>query len=346
MDNQAIVTVKDLRTHFYSEKRCNKVLNGISFELYKGRTLCVVGESGCGKSVTASCVMQLLPKLSRIESGSITYHSDEGDIRIDHLERNGKKMRSLRGHDLAMIFQDPMTALNPVYTIGFQIGEGLQYHTKMDKKARRSRTLELLTQMGIATPEKRIDQYPHEFSGGMRQRAMIAMAMSCEPKVLIADEPTTALDVTIQAQIFELMERLKREHDTAIMLITHDMGVVSELADDVAVMYMGNIVERGSVHDVLKSPAHPYTSALLRSIPVLHHGKSQKLEPIRGSTPDPYDRPVGCQFSPRCDYCCDKCNEMPPETRVGENHAVRCWNAHQVLSGAPAGSVPAEEVSK
>ncbi len=334
MEREAIITVKDLRTYFYSNKRCNKVLNGISFELYKGRTLCVVGESGCGKSVTASSIMQLLPKLSRIESGSITYHSDKGDIRIDQLKRNGREMRALRGRDMAMIFQDPMTALNPVYKIGYQIGENLQYHTDLNKKQRRNRSLELLTQMGISTPEKRIDQYAFEFSGGMRQRAMIAMAMSCNPKVLIADEPTTALDVTIQAQIFELMEKLKKEHDTAVMLITHDMGVVSELADDVAVMYMGSIVERGSVHDVLKYPAHPYTAALLKSIPVLHKGKTQKLEPIRGSTPDPYDRPVGCQFAPRCDYCCEKClKEMPPETAVCGNHSVRCWNADKVYGG-------------
>ena len=334
MEQQAIITVKDLRTYFYSDKRCNKVLNGVSFELYKGRTLCVVGESGCGKSVTASSIMQLLPKLSRIESGAITYHSEKGDIRIDQLPRNGKEMRALRGRDIAMIFQDPMTALNPVYTIGFQIGEDLKYHTDLDKRSRRARTLELLTQMGISTPEKRIDQYPHEFSGGMRQRAMIAMAMSCSPKVLIADEPTTALDVTIQAQIFELMEKLKREHDTAIMLITHDMGVVSELADDVAVMYMGSIVERGSVREVLKYPAHPYTAALLRSIPILHKGRGQRLEPIRGSTPDPYDRPKGCQFAPRCDFCCEKCRqEMPSEVPVCDGHAVRCWNAEQVYAG-------------
>lgn len=288
MEQQAIITVKDLRTYFYSDKRCNKVLNGVSFELYKGRTLCVVGESGCGKSVTASSIMQLLPKLSRIESGAITYHSEKGDIRIDQLPRNGKEMRALRGRDIAMIFQDPMTALNPVYTIGFQIGEDLKYHTDLDKRSRRARTLELLTQMGISTPEKRIDQYPHEFSGGMRQRAMIAMAMSCSPKVLIADEPTTALDVTIQAQIFELMEKLKREHDTAIMLITHDMGVVSELADDVAVMYMGSIVERGSVREVLKYPAHPYTAALLRSIPILHKGRGQRC----GADPRLHTRPI------------------------------------------------------
>lgn len=336
MEQQAIITVKDLRTYFYSDKRCNKVLNGVSFELYKGRTLCVVGESGCGKSVTASSIMQLLPKLSRIESGAITYHSEKGDIRIDQLPRNGKEMRALRGRDIAMIFQDPMTALNPVYTIGFQIGEDLKYHTDLDKRSRRARTLELLTQMGISTPEKRIDQYPHEFSGGMRQRAMIAMAMSCQPKVLIADEPTTALDVTIQAQIFELMQDLKNNNDAAILLITHDMGVVAELADNVAVMYMGNIVESGDARAVLTRSAHPYTRALLKSIPVLGRGKKQELEPIKGSTPDPYDRPKGCQFAPRCGYATEQCmQEMPPETEIEPGHFCRCFHNLMGKEGQP-----------
>ena len=334
MEQQAIITVKDLRTYFYSDKRCNKVLNGVSFELYKGRTLCVVGESGCGKSVTASSIMQLLPKLSRIESGA--YHSEKGDIRIDQLPRNGKEMRALRGRDIAMIFQDPMTALNPVYTIGFQIGEDLKYHTDLDKRSRRARTLELLTQMGISTPEKRIDQYPHEFSGGMRQRAMIAMAMSCQPKVLIADEPTTALDVTIQAQIFELMQDLKNNNDAAILLITHDMGVVAELADNVAVMYMGNIVESGDARAVLTRSAHPYTRALLKSIPVLGRGKKQELEPIKGSTPDPYDRPKGCQFAPRCGYATEQCmQEMPPETEIESGHFCRCFHNLMGKEGQP-----------
>ena len=267
MEQQAIITVKDLRTYFYSDKRCNKVLNGISFELYKGRTLCVVGESGCGKSVTATSVMQLLPKLSRIESGSITYHSDKGDIRIDQLPRNGKQMRALRGRDLAMIFQDPMTALNPVYTIGFQIGEDLKYHTDLDKKARRARTLELLTQMGISTPEKRIDQYPHEFSGGMRQRAMIAMAMSCNPKVLIADEPTTALDVTIQAQILELLKKLNAESGISMLFISHNLNVVRKLCARVAVMQRGVLVEQGDTEQVFYHPQHPYTQRLVAAIP-------------------------------------------------------------------------------
>ncbi|NCA99615.1 MAG: ABC transporter ATP-binding protein [Clostridia bacterium] len=327
MDLKPVITVDNLRTYFYNDKRCNKVLNGISFKLFKGRTLCVVGESGCGKSVTASSIMQLLPVLSRIESGSITYHGDKNDIRIDQLERNGKTIRKLRGSDLAMIFQDPMTALNPVYTIGWQIMENLKYHTSLNMKERRKKAIDLLEQMGVSNPGKRVDQYPHELSGGMRQRAMIAMAMSCNPKVLIADEPTTALDVTIQAQIFELITQLKAEHETAVMLITHDMGVVSELADDVAVMYMGNIVEQGPVREVLKNPSHPYTSALLRSIPVLHQGASQDLQPIRGVTPDPLDRPKGCQFGPRCDFYTAQCDQMPDETAVDATHFVRCWHA-------------------
>jgi peptide/nickel transport system ATP-binding protein len=229
-----------------------------------------------------------------------------------------------------MIFQDPMTALNPVYTIGFQIGENLIYHTKLKGHERRKKALSLLTDMGIPLPAQRIDEYPHQFSGGMRQRAMIAMAMSCEPKLLIADEPTTALDVTTQAQVFGLMASLKATHGTAIMLITHDMGVVTELADDVIVMYMGNIVEGGTVSEILRTPAHPYTQALLRSIPVLGRGKSQVIDPIRGATPDAYDRPKGCQFAPRCDFRSEICDRsMPPETFIGASHRLRCWNRTQ-----------------
>ena len=332
MEDRAIITVKDLKTYFYTNQRCNKAINGVSFQVKKGKTLCVVGESGCGKSVTASSIMQLLPKLSRIEDGEIIYHGDKGDIRIDRLERNGKQMRSLRGKDIAMIFQDPMTALNPVYTIGYQISENILCHEKVSKKEAKARTLELLKDIGIPFPEQRINEYPHQFSGGMRQRAMIAMAMSCNPKVLIADEPTTALDVTIQAQIFELMEKLKKENDTAILLITHDMGVVSELADEVAVMYMGNIIESGTVDEVLRSPAHPYTEALLKSIPVLGKGKNQDLNPIKGSTPDPYDRPKGCQFEPRCDYACEKCSSMPGEVEICNTHMVRCFKYKEVLN--------------
>lgn len=329
-----IISVKNLKTYFYANNRCNKALNGVSMDIKRGKTLCIVGESGCGKSVTASSIMQLLPKFSRIEEGEIIYHDENGrDIKIHELERNSKEMRQLRGKDISMIFQDPMTALNPVYTIGWQIVEMIRTHEKISKKEAKERALKLLKDMGIPLAEKRIDQYPHEFSGGMRQRAMIAMAMSCNPKVLIADEPTTALDVTIQAQIFELMDKLKREYNTAIMLITHDMGVVCELADDVAVMYMGNIIESGSAKEVLENPSHPYTKALLKSIPVLGKGADQEINPIRGATPDPFDRPTGCQFAPRCDYYCKECDEqMPEEQLINEStHMVRCIKYKEVV---------------
>jgi peptide/nickel transport system ATP-binding protein len=330
MSDDLALSVKDLRTFFYTNKRCNKAVNGVSFEIKKGKTLGIVGESACGKSVTASSIMQLLPRLSRIEDGSITYHSDRGDIRIDQLDRDGREMRSIRGEEIAMIFQDPMTALNPVYTVGYQIGEALKYHTDLDRAGRQRRIVELLADMGIPLPEKRADEFPHQFSGGMRQRAMIAMAMSCNPKILIADEPTTALDVTIQAQIFHLMNKLKQDNGTAIMLITHDMGVIAELADDVAVMYMGNIIEAGTVDDVLRRPQHPYTRGLLDSIPVLGKGRNQDIKSIPGATPDAYDRPIGCQFAPRCDFATQTCNVMPAESQLTQTHRVMCHHWEEV----------------
>ncbi len=323
--DKKIVSVNNLRVYIYTNRRCNKAVDGVSFNIKKGKILGMIGESGCGKSITASAIMQLLPELSRIEEGEIIYHSEKGDIRVDQLEKNGERMRSIRGGEIAMIFQDPMTALNPVYTVGFQIIESLIYHTKMTKKEARAKTIELLREMGIPSPEKRVDEYPYQYSGGMRQRAMIAMAMACNPKVLIADEPTTALDVTIQAQIFDLMEQLREQYDTSIMLITHDMGVISELADDVVVMYMGNAVESGSVEEILKEPAHPYTRALLKCVPVLGRAKNQVLEPIKGVPPDPYDRPPGCQFFPRCDYNTTRCLEVPRDFYITDTHCVRCW---------------------
>lgn len=332
MTHSTVITVNNLKTFIYANERCNKALNGVSFSIKRGKTLCVVGESGCGKSVTASSIMQLLPELARIEEGEIIYHSEEGDISIHELPRNGKKMRSLRGSEIAMIFQDPMSALNPVYTIGFQIVENLRQHRKMSRKEAKKRAVELLREMGIPMPEQRFNEYPHQFSGGMRQRAMIAMALACEPKVLIADEPTTALDVTIQAQIFELMRKLQEEHGTAIMMITHDMGAVAELADEVAVMYMGYIVEQGTAREVFQTPAHPYTKALLESIPVLGRGRDQKLEPIQGSTPDPYQRPAGCQFQPRCAYATEACLRVPDETDITATHRVSCWHYERVIA--------------
>lgn len=328
MSDDIVLDVKNLEVNFYNNDRCNKVLRGVSFQLEKRKILCIVGESGCGKSVTANSVMGLLPELSRIEKGEIHYLDGEKDIRIDCLKPRGKEMRRIRGEGIAMIFQDPMTALNPVFTVGYQIEEALLYHKRAKSRGEAGKqAVALLKDMGIPLPQKRVKEYPHQFSGGMCQRAMIAMAMSCQPKVLIADEPTTALDVTIQAQIFELMLELKNKRDTAILLITHDMGVVAELADQVAVMYMGNIVESGDACSVLAHPVHPYTQALLKSIPVLGRGKKQELEPIKGSTPDPYHRPPGCQFEPRCEISTDRCRrEMPPETEVEPGHRCRCFH--------------------
>ena len=326
-ESKTILKVEDLRTYFYTNRRCNKVLNGLSFEAKSGKTLCIVGESGCGKSVTAASIMQLLPDLARIESGKITFYDGGREIRLDRLPRKGREINEIRGGKIAMVFQDPMTALNPVYRIGWQIGENLLQHTALSRKQTNAKVVELLREMGIPNARVRAREYPHQFSGGMRQRAMIAMAMACEPKLLIADEPTTALDVTIQAQIFALMEKLKTEHDTAVIMITHDMGVVAEMADDVIVMYMGYIVERGTAREVFKNPRHPYTVALLNSIPVVGRGKKQTIRPIRGSTADPYNRPKGCQFAPRCDNCTDMClTNLPGECLLEGTHAVSCFH--------------------
>jgi len=329
MSENTLLKVQDLEVNFYNNERCNKVLRGVSFNLEKGKIMCIVGESGCGKSVTANAIMGLLPDLSRIEKGEIHFYDEGKDIRIDKLKRKGKEMREIRGNGISMIFQDPMTALNPVFTVGYQINESLLYHKMAKNKTEaKEQSIRLLKDMGIPLPEKRVDEYPYQFSGGMCQRAMIAMAMSCQPKVLIADEPTTALDVTIQAQIFELMLKLKNEKDAAILLITHDMGVVAELADNVAVMYMGNIVESGDAEAVLTRSAHPYTKALIQSIPVLGRGKKQDLQPIKGSTPDPYNRPKGCQFAPRCEFATEQCKEeMPPEMQLEPGHYCRCFHS-------------------
>ncbi len=323
--SEIVLRVNDLHTYFYTNKRCNKVLNGVSFESKRGKTLCIVGESGCGKSVTASSIMQLLPDLARIEKGEIYFYDDGEEVRLDKLPRKGRKINQIRGGKIAMIFQDPMMALNPVYRIGWQIAENILQHTTMSRIAANQKAVELLQEMGIPNAKKRVRDYPHQFSGGMRQRAMIAMAMACEPKILIADEPTTALDVTIQTQIFSLIDQLKSDHDMSLILITHDMGVVAEMADDVIVMYMGYVVERGSAYEVLKYPIHPYTKALLNSIPIIGRGKNQVIVPIRGSTADPYNRPLGCQFAPRCEYCEAKCeSSIPIEQWIDGTHCVSC----------------------
>ena len=323
-----MLDIQDLHIRFRNAPEGREAVKGISLHMDEGEILGLVGESGSGKTVTAMALAGLLSHAKTELSGAIFFQG------LDLLQASRETVRALRGKEIAVVFQEPMTSMDPVMRIGPQVEEALVVHTKLSAEERRARALQAMADAELPEPGTLYRKYPHELSGGMLQRAMVAAAIISEPKLLICDEPTTALDVTIQAQIFELMEKLKREHDTAIMLITHDMGVVSELADDVAVMYMGSIVERGSVREVLKYPAHPYTAALLRSIPILHKGRGQRLEPIRGSTPDPYDRPKGCQFAPRCDFCCEKCRqEMPPEVPVCDGHAVRCWNAEQVYAG-------------
>ena len=323
-----ILELQDLKTSFKVGRRMVHAVNGVNLEVRRGKTLCVVGESGCGKSVTAHSIMQLLPKNGIIENGSITYYPEAGGQGkvLSSYKRNSKEIRAIRGQDIAMIFQDPMSTLNPVYTVGSQIMENLKSHEKGQNKVEaKARIIKLLGDLGIPTPEKRFDQYPHEFSGGMKQRVMIAIAMICNPNILIADEPTTALDVTIQAQILDLMRKMQQEHGTSIIFITHNMGVVAEIADDVAVMYMGRVVEYGSLEQVFTNPLHPYTKALMRSVPVLGMDKDKELQTIEGSTPDASTVFTGCEFADRCEFATDACkNRFPADTTMEDGHRVRC----------------------
>lgn len=326
MDKDTILHVEDLKTEFKVGKRTVHAVNGVSFDLKRNKTLCVVGESGCGKSVTAHSIMQLLPDNGYVAGGKVIYYPNPGEaIEISSLKKNGKQMRTIRGSDIAMIFQDPMSTLNPVYTVGAQIMEMLQQHEKISKVEAKARIIKLLTDLGIPNPEIRYNQYPHEFSGGMKQRIMIAIAMICNPTILIADEPTTALDVTIQAQILDLMRKMQRESGTSLIFITHNMGIVAELADEVAVMYMGRIVEFGSIVQVFTNPTHPYTKALLKSVPVLGMDKSQELATIEGTTPDASTVFTGCEFANRCQFATSRCFKcFPKDTLVEEGHTVRC----------------------
>ena len=321
-----ILQVKDLKTEFKVGKRIVHAVNGVSFNLERGKTLCVVGESGCGKSVTAHSVLQLLPNNGRIAGGSVEYYPEEGEcLPLSTYKKNGKKMRSVRGKDISMIFQDPMSTLNPVYTVGDQIMEMLVAHEKISKAEGKARIIKLLSDLGIPEPEIRYDQYPHEFSGGMKQRVMIAIAMICNPSILIADEPTTALDVTIQAQILDLIRKMQKEFGTSVILITHNMGIVAEIADDVAVMYMGRVVEYGTLEQVFTKPSHPYTKALMRSVPVLGMDKNRELDTIEGSTPDASTVFTGCEFADRCEFATEACSKrFPVDTVIEEGHTVRC----------------------
>ncbi|NDJ76321.1 MAG: ABC transporter ATP-binding protein [Chloroflexi bacterium] len=317
-----LMEVKDLTTRFHTEEGIVHAVNGVSYPLHEGETLGVVGESGCGKSVHALSIMGLIPQPpGEIPKGEVFFRGR------DLLKLSKNQQRLVRGAEIAMVFQDPMTSLNPVLTVGRQITEALKLHLGMDNEQARARAAELLTMVGIPSATERLDDYPHQFSGGMRQRAMIAMALSCNPQLLIADEPTTALDVTIQAQILDLVRRLRDKIGMAIIWISHDLGVVAGLADNVQVMYAGYIVERGPVKEVYGNPRHPYTLGLLGSLPRLDQ-KNQKLFSIEGSPPDMRDLPPGCPFAPRCIYRIDKCNENPPLLPVADaspDHITACW---------------------
>ncbi|MFQ6033378.1 MAG: ABC transporter ATP-binding protein, partial [Candidatus Bipolaricaulia bacterium] len=310
---ETLIELNNLKTYFYTEDGVVHAVDGVNFSIGRQKTLGVVGESGCGKSVTGLSIMGLVPMPpGKIVEGEILYHRNGNIVDITKLNPKGKEIRSIRGNEIAMIFQEPMTSLNPVYTIGNQIMEAIILHQKVHKKEARVRAIQMLEAVGIPSPEQRVDEYPHQLSGGMRQRAMIAMALSCNPSLLIADEPTTALDVTIQAQILELMKKLQEEFRMAIMMITHNLGVVAETSDDVVVMYMGKVVEQSDVRRVFHNSKHPYTQGLMKSIPSLVKRK-ERLEPIKGVVPDPYDLPPGCVFNPRCPYAMEICvKEEPP----------------------------------
>jgi oligopeptide/dipeptide ABC transporter ATP-binding protein len=321
-----LLKIDQLHTYFSGEEGLLKAVNGVSLELRPSQVLGVVGESGCGKSITALSVMQLLPPPHwRIHAGQILYRRSGNEVvDLARLDPQGPEMRRIRGNEIAMVFQEPMTSLNPVLTIGEQITETLRLHRKVSKKEAWALAVELMAKVGIANPKERLKEYPHHLSGGMRQRVMIAIALSCHPRLLIADEPTTALDVTIQAQILQLMQALQQEYQMAIMLITHDLGVVTQLCAEVVVMYLGKIVERGSVRQILKESLHPYTIGLVRSIPVIGLRAQRRLTPIPGSVPNTDVSLPGCEFQERCPQRMSKCSEEPP--LVTENgHQVRCW---------------------
>ena len=313
-----LLRIKDLKTYFYTHEGVVKAVDGVDLTINEGETLGIVGESGCGKSVTALSIMRLIPDPpGKIVNGEIYFKGK------NLLQLNTKEMRNIRGKSISMIFQEPMTSLDPLFTIGQEIAEAIQLHQGLNKDDTRKKVVEMLRVVGMPDPEKRADQYPHELSGGMRQRAMIAMALSCNPSLLIADEPTTALDVTIQAQILKLINEMKKKFDAAVIMITHDLGVIAEVCDNVAVMYAGNLIEYADVDTIFYDARHPYTKGLNRSIPKLDV-ETERLDVIRGVVPNLLNRPAGCPFHPRCDFCLEKCKkEMPELVDVG-NHLVRC----------------------
>jgi oligopeptide/dipeptide ABC transporter ATP-binding protein len=318
-----LLSVRDLRTWFHTDQGVAKAVDGVSFDVRVGETLGIVGESGCGKTVTSLSILGLLPQPpARIMDGSSV------EFRGEELVGAGeRRMRALRGNDISMIFQEPMSSLNPVYTVGDQIEEALRLHRGLDRDAAKNEVVRLLAEVGISEPERRSDEYPHQLSGGMRQRVMIAMALSCEPTLLIADEPTTALDVTIQAQILELLAELQERHGMAVLLITHDLGVIAEVCDRVVVMYAGEVVETGTVYEIFQEPAHPYTRGLLDSLPSVDR-PGQRLDSIPGTVPNPIDWPEGCRFRRRCSLAVEGCEQPQELIRLGGvERAARCWRS-------------------
>ena len=327
--NEPLLEVRELQTHFFTDDGVVRAVDGVSYAIGAGETLAVVGESGSGKSVTALSILRLVASPpGRIVGGGIRFRGR------DLLSLSEPEMRAIRGKEISMIFQEPMTSLNPVYSCGEQIIEVVMLHDRVDRAAARSRAIAMLGLVGIPSPEQRVDEYPHQMSGGMRQRVMIAMALACRPALLIADEPTTALDVTIQAQILDLLQRLRQELGMAVLLITHDLGVVAETADRVAVMYAGQVVEYCSVRDTFRATRHPYTAGLLASLPKLG-ADSDRLRVIPGHVPDPTRFPQGCRFHPRCPIAVERCRtEMPTLRDVGGGHLARCFRAEEIASGA------------
>ena len=323
-----LLSVRNLRTSFVQDEGITKAVDGASFDVFPGKTLGIVGESGCGKSVTAQSILRIVEPPGRIIDGEIVLtREDDSQVDLVKLNPNGKQIRSVRGGDIGLVFQEPMTSFSPVHTIGEQIIEAVRLHNAVGRKEARRRGIEALRSVGIPKPERRIDEYTFELSGGLRQRAMIAVALSCDPRLLIADEPTTALDVTTQAQILDLLRRIQQDRGMAIMLITHNLGVIAEMADDVVVMYLGRVVEQGKVDDIFHDPKHPYTKALLQSIPSIESTPRVKLPTISGSIPHPFNRPSGCPFHPRCaSAMAGRCETQEPKlVPVGEVRKASCF---------------------
>ena len=326
MDEGTLLEIRDLKAHFLLDEGVARAVDGVSLALKRGETLGIVGESGSGKSVTARSILQILGSGGTIVDGQILYRRNGQVTDLAALDPSGEEIRSIRGNDIAMVFQEPMTAFSPVYTVGRQISEAIRVHNQVSKRAARERSVELLRKVGIQQPERRVDAYPFELSGGMRQRAMIAMALACDPQILIADEPTTALDVTIQAQILALMKSIQEETGMSIIIISHNMGVIAEMADTVAVMYLGRVVESAPLWELFDNPRHPYTQALLRSIPTIEEEIEGRLESIEGTVPDPYHIPAGCRFHTRCkEFIAGTCDAEEPSLRkASPGHLARC----------------------